>query len=229
MKKQLLACALTLTVSGNVHAGWFDSLKETVGITDSQDKAEEKSDAAVKEVAASTDKVEAKVSEASKSTETAVAEVSTTTKNTVTEVSDAASNLDIAGLISSISEKSNVTNEQAEGGVASLFSYAKENLSGTDYTELAKSLPGADSILSKVPDVSNLSSSEGVGGLLSQASQYSDSLKSIEALTKQFEALGLKPEMITEYIAQAQSYLDTETGQQAKALLMQGLSSFTGE
>ena len=52
-------------------------------------------------------------------------------------------------------------------------------------------------------------------------------VKSINEIKKQFEALGLKPEMITAFISQAKSYLDTEQGQQAKDLLMQGLSAFS--
>ena len=92
---------------------------------------------------------------------------------------------------------------------------------------LAKSLPGVDGLLSKVPDVSG-ASSEGLGGLLSKASDYSDSLKAINTVKQQFEALGLKPEMITQYINQAQSYLDTDQGKQAKDLLMKGLSAFAG-
>lgn len=196
MKKYILACALTLSVSTHASAeGWLDTLKNAVGLGDSTQ--------------------EIKKEEAKTATETAVA-----------QASQAVSSLDIAGLVGSVSEKLNVSGEQAEGGMASLLSFAKSNLGNTDYTELAKSLPGVDSLLSKVPDVSG-ASTEGLGGLLSKASDYSESLKSINALKQQFEALGLKPEMITKYIAQAQSYLDTEQGKQAKELLMKGLSSFT--
>ena len=197
MKKYLLACVLTLSVSANVNAAdWFDSLKSLVGLGDSAQ--------------------EVKKEEVKASTETAVA-----------QATQAVNSLDIAGLVSSVSEKLNVSNDQAEGGVASLLNYAKANLADADYIELAKSLPGVDSLLSKVPDVNEVKS-EGLGGLLNKASEYSDSLKNINALKQQFEALGLKPEMITQYISQAQSYLDTEQGQQAKNLLVKGLSSFTG-
>ena len=143
-----------------------------------------------------------------------------------TTVKQAAETPDIMGMISQVSESLNVNSAQAEGGVASLVNFAKNNLSGGDFSQLAKSLPGVDGILSKVPDISNLSS-EGLGGLLDKASEYSDSVKSINEIKKQFEALGLKPEMITAFISQAKSYLDTEQGQQAKDLLMQGLSAFT--
>ena len=194
MKKYVLACALTLSISGAAHAeGWLDSLKGFVGLDESTEQVETKTEA--------------------------VAE----------EVKEASSSLDILGLVGSVSKSLNVSDEQAEGGMASLFNLAKSSLGDTDYSTLAKSLPGADSLLSKIPDVSSLTgnSDSGVGGLLSKASQYSDSLKSINAVKQQFEALGLKPEMITKYISQAQSYLDTEQGQQAKALLMKGVSAFT--
>ncbi|MGJ8692246.1 MAG: DUF2780 domain-containing protein [Thalassotalea sp.] len=138
----------------------------------------------------------------------------------------ATDSLDIAGMIGQVSKSLNVNNEQAEGGVASLLNFAKNNLAGNDFSQLAKSLPGVDGILSKVPDISSLSG-EGLGGILDKASEYSDSLKSINEIKKQFEALGLKPEMITQFISQAQSYLNTEQGQQAKALLTKGLAQFT--
>ena len=81
-----------------------------------------------------------------------------------------------------------------------------------------------------MPDLSKLSSgsSEGLGGLLDKASEYSDSLKAINAVTKQFEALGLKPEMISSFISSAQSYLNTEQGQAAKKLLTDGLGKLLG-
>lgn len=197
MKKYLLACALTLSVSTHANAeGWFDSIKSLVGLSDSTEEVKKSA---------------------------AVAKAETTVTNTT----EALSSFDVAGLVGSVSETLNVSNDQAEGGMASLLSFAKGNLGSTDYTELAKSLPGVDSLLSKVPDVSG-ASSEGLGGLLSKASDYSDSLKAINTVKQQFEALGLKPEMITQYINQAQSYLDTDQGKQAKDLLMKGLSAFTG-
>ena len=79
-----------------------------------------------------------------------------------------------------------------------------------------------------MPDISKLSSGEGLGGLLDKAVQYSASLKAVNDVKKQFEALGLKPEMISSFISSAQGYLDTEQGQQAKQLLTQGLGKLLG-
>ena len=82
--------------------------------------------------------------------------------------------------------------------------------------------------ISKLDSASDASASAGLGGLLEKASQYSDSLKSINDVKKQFEALGLKPEMISGFISTAQSYLDTEQGQQAKQVLNDGLGKLLG-
>ena len=66
----------------------------------------------------------------------------------------------------------------------------------------------------------------GIGGLLSTAAQYNDSLKSIDQLNQQFQALGLEPEMIGQFANTAMQYLNSTQGQQAGALLKQGLSAF---
>jgi len=134
------------------------------------------------------------------------------------------------GLVSMLTSSLGVNTGQASGGMGSILNYVKNNVSTDQFSQLAKSLPGVDSLVSQMPDLSKLSSgsSESLGGLLDKASEYSDSLKSISDVTKQFEALGLKPEMITSFISSAQSYLDTEQGQEAKKMLTAGLGKLLG-
>jgi len=114
--------------------------------------------------------------------------------------------------------------------MGAIFNYVKDNVSTEQFSTLANSVPGVEGLVSQMPDLSKLNSgsSEGLGGLLDKASQYSDSLKSINDVKKQFEALGLKPEMISNFISTAQSYLDTEQGQQAKQVLTDGLGKLLG-
>jgi len=50
----------------------------------------------------------------------------------------------------------------------------------------------------------------------------------VNDLKKQFESLGLKPEMITDFVSTAQTYLDTEQGKEAKEILSQGISKLIG-
>ena len=132
------------------------------------------------------------------------------------------------GLVDMLTGSLDVNSDQASGGMGAIFNYVKNNVSTEQFSQLAKSLPGVEGLVGQMPDVSKLSSSEGLGGLLDKASEYSDSLKSINDVKKQFEALGLKPEMISSFVSSAQSYLDTEQGQQAKQVLTDGLGKLLG-
>ncbi len=132
------------------------------------------------------------------------------------------------GLVDMLTGSLDVNSDQASGGMGAIFNYVKNNVSTEQFSQLAKSLPGVEGLVGQMPDVSKLSSSEGLGSLLDKASEYSDSLKSINDVKKQFEALGLKPEMISSFVSSAQSYLDTEQGQQAKQVLTDGLGKLLG-
>lgn len=134
------------------------------------------------------------------------------------------------GLVGMLTSGLNVNTDQASGGMGAIFNYVKNNVSTEQFGQLAKSLPGVEGLVSQMPDISKLSSgsSDSVGGLLEKASEYSDSLKSINDVKKQFEALGLKPEMISSFISSAQAYLNTEQGQQARKLLTDGLGKLLG-
>ncbi|MFQ3237025.1 MAG: hypothetical protein ACI9C4_002600 [Paraglaciecola sp.] len=134
----------------------------------------------------------------------------------------------VDGMVSSVTESLGVTSAQAFGGLGAIFNYAKENVSSDQYKQLAKALPGVSGLLEYVPDVSNMASEGALGGILDKAVSYNDSLQAINEVKKQFAVLGLKPEMITQFIAKAQSYLDTPEGQQAKNLLTQGLGKLLG-
>jgi hypothetical protein len=189
MKKLIVLLTMT-TLSTSVLAqetSWFDTLKNLVGLGETQEQS-----------------VETKT--------------------------DALAMPSTAGLVDMLTSSLNVNNDQASGGMGSILNYVKNNVSTDQFSQLAKSLPGVEGLVSQMPDISKLSSgsSEGIGGLLDKASEYSDSLQAINAVKKQFEALGLDPAMISSFISSAQSYLNTEQGQQAKKLLTEGLGKLLG-
>lgn len=134
------------------------------------------------------------------------------------------------GLVGMLTSALNVNSDQASGGMGAILNYIKNNVSTEQFSQLANSLPGAEGLVSQMPDLSKLGSdsSKSLDGLLDKAAEYSDSLKSINDVKKQFEALGLNSEMISSFIASAQSYLDTEQGQQAKKMLTEGLGKLLG-
>jgi hypothetical protein len=129
----------------------------------------------------------------------------------------------VSDMVSSVTDSLGVTESQATGGLGSLFNYAKGNISTEQFGQLSSALPGIGDLLKAAPDVSKMASEGGLGGLMDKATNYSDSLKAINDVKKQFEALGLDPEMISQFIGKAKEYLDTEEGKQAKELLSKGL------
>jgi hypothetical protein len=128
----------------------------------------------------------------------------------------------MTGMINSITENLGVTPEQAKGGLGSLMSYVKSSGSSEQFSALSSAIPGLKQVLSAAPSVS--ANQDGVAGLLNKAAEYNQTLKSINTVKQQFEALGLSPQMIASFIQQAKSYLDTPQGQQAKKLLTESLS-----
>jgi hypothetical protein len=140
---------------------------------------------------------------------------------------DTAAMPNVEDMISSVSESVGIDKSQAEGSLASVFNYAKENISAEQFSGLSESLPGLDSLMGEVPDISEMTSEGGLGGLIDKAANYNESLKAVNELKKQFEALGLSPEMITEVVSSAKAYLDTDEGKKIKDQLMQGLSQLS--
>ena len=135
--------------------------------------------------------------------------------------------LTASGLIETLTSNLGVSQAQAEGGMGSILSYAQNSLSSEQFSQVTESIPGIEGLLGAVPDISNLEQS-GVSGLLSKAAEYSDSLQGLNMLNQQFEALGIDTGMILQYVEQAQQYLDTPQGQQAKEMLTQAFSGFGG-
>ena len=56
---------------------------------------------------------------------------------------EAAAMPNVADMISSVSESVGIDKSQATGGLASVFNYAKENVSAEQFSGLSDSLPGS--------------------------------------------------------------------------------------
>ena len=136
--------------------------------------------------------------------------------------------LSTSDMVTLLTDSLSVKPSQAAGGLGSLFNLVKNNVSSDQFSQLGQALPGIDSLIKQMPDISQLTSSGGMSSLLDKASQYNDSLKAVNDVTKQFEALGLTPEMITDFVNTAQSYLNTKQGKQAKDIFTQGLGKLLG-
>jgi hypothetical protein len=148
-------------------------------------------------------------------------------KGLLNKTEQVSSGINVSDMISSVSKSVGISQSQATGGLGAIFDYAKNNISKEQLSTITQSLPQIDSLLQAVPAISGSEqgSKDSLGGLLNQAKKYSSSLNSMANLQKQFESLGLDPEMIGKVIQGAYQYLESEQGQQVKALLEQGLRS----
>ena len=133
----------------------------------------------------------------------------------------------LQGLINSL-KSLGVTDGQIEGGLAAIFNFVKTSVSSGDFKQLTDALPGSEQLLNSVPDTSQIKSDSGLSGLLDKASEYSESVKAVNDLKKQFEALGLSPEMIGQYGTKIQNYLNTPEGAEAKKVLQDSLGKLLG-
>lgn len=138
----------------------------------------------------------------------------------------ASDDVSVDGLLDMITSNLGVTKEQAQGGMAALFNYAKENISAEQFATLSQQIPGLESLMRYLPALSG-SSEGGTGGLLDMAAGYSDKLGQLKDLKEQFDSLGLDPSMISEYAEQAQSYLDTPEGEKAKSILSDSIMNLS--
>jgi hypothetical protein len=99
-----------------------------------------------------------------------------------------------AGLLSALSQL-NVTTEQAIGGAGAMLGLAKNQLSSTDYSELAKSVPGID-LLSGGGELGVLSGLLGSSGKAAGLDNLLGNVSNTNDLNSAFNALGMDTGMI---------------------------------
>ncbi|MET0776203.1 MAG: DUF2780 domain-containing protein [Pseudomonas mandelii] len=100
-------------------------------------------------------------------------------------------------LLSALSQL-NVTPQQAIGGTGAMLGLAKNQLSSTDYSELAKSVPGID-ILSGGGELGALSGLLGSSGKAAGLDNALGNVKNFNDLNSAFSALGMDAGMIGQF------------------------------
>ncbi|MEB0105055.1 DUF2780 domain-containing protein [Pseudomonas trivialis] len=126
----------------------------------------------------------------------------------------AAPSSETAGLLSALTSQLNVTPEQAVGGTGAMLGLAKNQLSGNDYSQLAKSVPGLDKLsgdnalgslgaLSGMLGQSGGSKTSGLDGLLGNVKNTND-------LNTAFSALGMDSGMIGQFAPVILQYLGSQ-------------------
>ena len=110
-----------------------------------------------------------------------------------------------AGLLSALSEL-NVTPQQAVGGTGAMLGLAKNQLSSTDYSELAKSVPGIDK-LSGGGELGALAGLLGSSGKAAGLDNALGAVKNTNDLNNAFSALGMDSGMIGQFAPVLLQYL----------------------
>jgi hypothetical protein len=124
---------------------------------------------------------------------------------------------DVSNLIGLLTGKLGVSEQQAEGGAAAIFDYAKQKLGAEDFSRVTDALPGVDALTDSAPQSSAFankleSSVPSLGG-------QSGSAAGMASLTDRFSTLGLDNKMVNEYITVILDYAKSEGGETVMNLL----------
>lgn len=111
-------------------------------------------------------------------------------------------------LVQALSKEIGATPEQAAGAAGSLFSVAKSRLSPADFSQVAKAVPGMDSLLGAAP---------AAGG--SSISQIAGAAGGLATVASSFTKLGLKPEMVAKAVPVLTSFVTKSGGANVGSLL----------
>lgn len=136
-----------------------------------------------------------------------------------------------AGLLNTLGTQLKVTPEQAVGGTGALLGLAKNKLSGNDYSQLSKAVPGVDQLAGS----NALGSLGGLGSLIggSKSSSSGNSVlgsalgnvQSMGDVNQAFSALGMDSSMVGQFAPVILQYLG-QNGASGSAL--QSLGSLWG-
>ena len=126
-------------------------------------------------------------------------------------------------LIGQIVSQLGVNEEQANGGVGTLFKIAQEKLGAEEFQQVAGALPGLNEVMEKAP-----AAEEAGGGLAGMAGSALSAMGGGGALGKlgtlataagAFKSLGLDAGMITKFAPMVMGFAQTQGGDVVKDLL----------
>ena len=207
LKQTILVTSLLLAASqaqAEEKSSWFSSALNFLGLD--AEKTEENAQPMPAEdaieAAASEDKASAIVTKASKM---------------------AADNAAISSLTGLVTEQLGVTEQQAQGGLGTLFSVAQSTLGDADFQQLSEHVPEMVSLLGAAPEVSERA--KGISPLVAVAGKYGDALQSSNEAYAQFKTLGLDAAQIPQYIEVTNQFLKKQGGTDIASLFSKGLEA----
>ena len=209
LKQTILVTSLLLAASqaqAEEESSWFSSALNFLGLD--AEKTEENvqpmpAEDAI-EAAASEDKASAIATKASQM------------------VADNAAMSSLTGLLTA---QLGVTEQQAQGGLGTLFSVAQSTLDGADFQQLSQHVPEMASLLGATPEVSERAKGISPSFMIAVAGKYGDALQSSNEAYAQFKTLGLDAAQIPQYIEVTNQFLKKQGGTDIAALFSKGLDA----
>lgn len=117
-------------------------------------------------------------------------------------------------LVGSLSKEMGASPEQAAGAAGTLFGIARSRLSGDQFSQSAKAVPGMDALLKAAP-----AAEPAAAGGLGSLSQLGGSAGALAAAAPAFSKLGLKPEMVAKAVPVLTSFVTKSGGANVGNLL----------
>lgn len=151
--------------------------------------------------------------------QTAVAEPATATAPSAAPISTAA----VLSLTQLVTQSLEVSPQQAQGGLGSLFSLAQSTLVDTDFAQLSAAVPEMSSLLKAAPAISE--STKGVTSLMGNMGKYAKVMQGATTAYAQFKTLGIGTEQIPQYIDITNEFLAGQGGKDVQALFMDGVAA----
>ena len=126
-----------------------------------------------------------------------------------------------SGLVNTLVNQLGVNQQQAMGGVGSIFSLAQQRMNPTDFLQLRGNVPGIDQYMSEVPEPS--SSSLLIGSAADMLGGQAGGLGNLASLVSSFQTLGMNSNMITQFVPLVLQYVQGQSGAGMMSLLQNAL------
>ncbi len=124
-------------------------------------------------------------------------------------------------LIGLLTQGLDVNQNQAKGGAGLIFQLAKQQLGDSDFAQVANVVPGLDELLGAAPqeETGVMSAIGGLAGALGGGGGTLGKLAGLASLAGGFGQLGLKPDMISQFVPIILSFVQNQGGDPIKDLL----------
>ena len=125
-------------------------------------------------------------------------------------------------LIGMLTSQLGVSEKQAAGGSGSLLSFAKDQMSSTDFDVVSGALPDIDGLIGAAPDGGSSVLASGSSLLGGSSSGLGD----IAGVASTFSDLGMSTDMVNQFVPVVLEYAQTAGSEQAMQLLQGALTAF---